>query len=466
MFKKYTLIFSLILVGLASTAQTTIKTGYFLPGMLNRHKINPSAINDMAYVGVPIVSDLNMQVATNLGAGKLLFPLPDGQLTTFMNSAVGTKEFLAALAPVNNLDVNLGVDILSGGFHAGNAYHTIALSLHSYSNANIPYALFDFMKSGMTSPAVTQYNIRNLQLRTTNYIDLAYGYARHINESWSVGGKLKLLVGLADLTAKINNMDILMSENEWTINSHGTLDVAAPGNLDFKTAEDGSINNFSLNNFGVAGLGAAIDLGATYRTPVEGLTVSFSVIDLGFISWSKSARAATNSNPFSFKGFSDIAIGNEGGIPLDKQVTDLKNQVMDLINFYPEQGTRVRTTMLRPTLNAGIEYELVPDRFSFGLLSSTRFDPSFTITELILSANYRPCNWFNMALSADWSNVSWSWGALINFCPKFINFFVGFDYFLTDITPQWIPMRSASPMLSLGLNVPIGHRYRYYKNRR
>ncbi|MEG2098912.1 MAG: DUF5723 family protein [Mucinivorans sp.] len=466
MIKKYILFAFTALFCLTSVAQTSIKSGYFLPGMFNRHKLNPSAINRTAYVGVPIVSDLNLQVSTNLGAGKLLFPMAGGGLTTFMNGSVGATDFLSALAPNNHFDFNLSTDILSGGFYAKDAYHTINFGLRSFSGANIPYALFDFMKSGMTSPDVTQYHIENLRLRTTNYLDLAYGYARQINEHWTVGAKLKVLFGLADVNARIDKMDISMSQDEWLVNSQGILDVAAPGNLTFKTAIDGSINGFALNNIALAGAGAAIDLGATYRTPVEGLTLSFSIIDLGFIVWDRSSRATTSSNPFVFKGFDNIPTGGGGGIPLDQQINDLKDQAMKLIKFNAQAGTSARTTMIRPTLNVGIEYEIVPETFSVGLLSSTHYDPSFTVTELILSANYRPNSWFNAALTADWSNVSFSWGAIVNFCPRFINFFVGFDYFLTDITPQWIPMNNANPMVSVGLNVPILKRDKYIRNRR
>lgn len=465
--KKHIIIIALAALSLPSLAQTTLKSGFYLPGMLNRHKINPAVINDSdGYIGIPALSDITIKGATNLGIGKLLFPMQGGGLTTFMNKSIEPSKFLSGLNQMNNLEADVSLDILSAGFRAGQSYNTIALGLESYTSAFLPYALFDFMKSGMTSPDVTHYSIKNLTARTTNYMHLSYGYARPIGSDWTVGAKIKFIVGLANVNARIDHMDIAMSQNEWLVRSHGTLDAAGPGNIRYTTGSDGAISGFSLNNINVAGYGAGIDLGATYQTPVEGLKVSLAVVDLGFISWNTNAMAKTDSKEFSFKGFQDISGGGSQNRPIDEQVNDLKNQVMALFKFYPEVGSSRITTSLRTTLNVGVEYDLVPDIFSFGLLSSTRFTDVFTLSELILSANYRPCSWFNMAVTGDFSNVATSFGAIINLCPKFINFYAGVDFMLTEITPQFIPMRSGSPMVSIGLNVPIYKCHKYYKSRR
>lgn len=466
--KKHIIITALITLSFSSLAQTTLKSGFYLPGMLNRHKINPAVINDSdGYVGIPILSDFTVRAATNLGVGKFLFPMQGGGLTTFMNGLVSPSEFLSGLSPMNSIEADLSLDILSGGFRAGESYNTISLGLESYTSAYIPYAMFDFMKSGMSSPGVTHYSIKDLTARTTNYMHLSYSYAREIGSDFTVGAKVKFLVGLADVNAQINRMDISMSQNEWLVRSHGTLSTAAPGNFRYQTSSDGSVNSFSLNSLNVAGYGAGIDLGATYRTPVDGLKVSLAVVDLSFISWNSNATAKTPEGEFSFKGFQDIPAGGDAsGRPVEEQLEDLKNQAMSLFKFYPEAHQASRVTSLRTTLNVGVEYDLVPDIFSFGLLSSTRFTDVFTLCEFILSANYRPCHWFNMAVTGDFSNVATSFGTVLNLCPRFINFYVGVDFMLTNVSPQFLPIRSGSPTVSFGLNVPINKRHKYYKSRR
>lgn len=461
--KKYILTILAIFSFGATFAQPVIKSGYFLNGMPNRHKINPAIMPERGYVGIPFLSDVSLATATNMGVGKFLFPMKNGGLTTFMNGAVSADQFLSGLSERNNLDVDVNVEIFGMGFYSGKSYNTIGINLRSYTGAYLPYSLFDFMKSGMTS-ANTSYNIENITARTTNFVDIAYGYSRAINSDITVGAKVKFLVGLADVEAKIDQMNVRMSQNEWLVSSGGSMTMAGMG-LRFVGGDNSKFfPGLKSDGFEVGGFGLGVDIGATYKTPVRGLNVSLALVDLGFISWNNSSRASSVTDEFRFNGFQDIPIGGVGsGRPVGDQLEDLKNQALDLFRFEAEAGTKSRTTSLRTTLNVGVEYEFFPDKFSVGLLSSTRFSRERTLSELIVSANYKPKSWFNAALTADISNVAFSWGALINFCPSFINFFAGVEFMLGDVTPQFLPMRSGSPRISFGLSVPLAKQSRYYE---
>lgn len=460
--KKYILT-ALAFVSLsAAFAQPIIKSGYFLNGMPNSHKINPAIMPERGYVGIPFISDISVSAATNMGVGKFLFPMKDGGLTTFMNGAVSADQFLSGLSSRNNVNVDVNLEIFGMGFYSGKSYNTIGINLRSYTGTSLPYSLFDFMKSGMTS-ANTSYNIENITARTTNFVDIAYGYSRAINSDITVGGKLKFLVGLADVEAKIDHMNVRMSQKEWLVSSRGSMTVAGMG-LRFVNGNDNELlSGLKSDGMEIGGFGLGVDIGATYKTPVPGLNVSLALVDLGFISWNNASRASTLADEFRFDGFKDIPIGGVGsGRPIEDQFEDLKDQALDLFRFEAEAGTKSRTTSLRTTLNVGVEYEFFPDKFSVGVLSSTRFSKDLTLSELIVSANYKPKSWFNAALTADISNVAFSWGALINFCPSFINFFAGVDFMLGDITPQFLPVRSGSPRVSIGLSVPLARQRKYY----
>ena len=54
-------------------------------------------------------------------------------------------------------------------------------------------------------------------------------------------------------------------------------------NLDKKYIDD---IDFDAGKIGIAGYGFGIDLGASYKI-LDNLTVSASILDLGFISWQK-----------------------------------------------------------------------------------------------------------------------------------------------------------------------------------
>lgn len=445
----------LVAAGVCSTAVgQTAKSGYFLPGMLNRHKINAAVENRFNYVGIPVISDLNVGFATNMGLGKFIFPMQGGGLTTFMNGSVSASEFLGKLPSVSTLSGDFSMDILAGGFHAGRSYQTIALTLRSQMAGNVPYSLFDFMKSGMSSPDVTNYRIKNLELKTTNYAEIAWGYSRSINSQWRVGGKAKFLVGLAEANAKISQMDIEMSSDQWTVTSEGVMDGTAVIPIEFKTGNDGAVSGINTGKgVNVKSFGFAIDAGVVYK-PAPRWTVSLGVTDFGFMSWDGMAYAQTNADPFKFNGFKNIGDG-----PIEDQFNVLKEQALQLFKFYPaKNGEKTRrTSMLNATINVGGEFEIFEDLFSVGVLSTTKIDKVFTYTGVLISANYRPStSWFNAALTFDVSNIATSMGAVINFCPEYFNLFVAVDYMLWKHSPQLIPINSAAPAVSLGLSIPFG----------
>ena len=56
--------------------------------------------------------------------------------------------------------------------------------------------------------------------------------------------------------------------------------------------------DFDSGKLGIAGYGFGIDLGVSYKI-MDNLTVSASVLDLGFISWTKGATKIASANPES-----------------------------------------------------------------------------------------------------------------------------------------------------------------------
>ncbi|MEG1607013.1 MAG: DUF5723 family protein [Mucinivorans sp.] len=468
--KIYKIYISALLVVVGSTnlcwSQSALRSSYFLDGMLTNHHFNPAIQGEYGYVGIPIIGSFNIGLNSNVGLANFLFPTNTG-LTTFLSSSVSGADFLSALDSKNRIAADIQTSILAGGFWAWGGYNTVDVNFKSFTNANIPYEMFDFLKSGMSSAQGNTYKMENIMASTNNYIDIAFGHSRKIGDKWTVGVKVKFVLGMANVQANINRLDATLTGDKWLIDMQGQLDVSAPGAV-FKTNDKGDVSSVDLMKkpFGEGlGYGAAIDFGATFK-PSERFTISLAVIDLGFISWGKSYRASNHDQQFLFDGFSNIAVGPDGtGLPLDKQLTSLKDDLSNLIKFKPTDGAISNTRMLRTTINLGVEYNLVPEKFSFGLLATARFAEHHTVFQGLLSANYRPAKWFEMALSAGMSsNTSFSWGGVINFCPRFINFFVGADFVTMRLAPQMVPLHNTNMLISVGLNVPLARNREVRKN--
>ena len=92
-FKLYILAGALAAGSILASAQEASRSGYFLEGYNFRHMLNPAFAPENNYVSMPVLANLGVGVNSNLGVNTFLYKLPNGQLTTFMNSSVGQTNF-------------------------------------------------------------------------------------------------------------------------------------------------------------------------------------------------------------------------------------------------------------------------------------------------------------------------------------------------------------------------------------
>ena len=90
-----------------------------------------------------------------------------------MSSSVSREEFLGNLKTNNQINTNFGLTILSAGFYGCGGFNTIELGVKSNSSVNLPYELFNFMKTGMDQEV---YHIKNFAANSNNYVELALGH--------------------------------------------------------------------------------------------------------------------------------------------------------------------------------------------------------------------------------------------------------------------------------------------------
>ena len=463
-------------VALGGSAQS-LRSAYFLEGYLYRHQLNPAFMPERDYFSIPALGNMNITLQGNVGMSDFLYKSdnPLYSLTTFMNSSVGTDEFLKKLHRSNRMNTNVDLTILSFGFRKWGGFNTFDINLRSRTSANLPYSLFDFMKSGMSAVEGNTYHIENVAVRTNNYVETSFGHSRQLLDGkLGVGAKFKLLFGVGNADGRIESMDVKMTQDQWHITAKGNIDGSLKGAY-FKTKEEQDDNDrptgrreldgFDIDSPGLGGFGLAVDLGATYKMDdfVEGLVLSASLLDFGFISWNNHLNASNDgSREFLFDGFTDIAFNDkDGGKDLDAQVDDLGDDLADLFKFYDNGQKGRRATMLSATLNFGAEYALpYYKKLRFGFLSTTYINRPFTWTEGRFSANVAPVGWFDASVNYGCSKFGSSLGLVLNFHPKGFNFFIGTDHMLTKVNPQFVPVGNANGNISFGFNITLGDKTR------
>lgn len=449
-----------ILFGIATTATAQpLKSAYFLERMPLRHQLNPALIPERGYFTLPVLGNMSMSLSSDLNYTTFIYPSDGNKLNTFLSPSISAEEFDKKLRDRNVLNADLGLSIISFGFHKWNGFNTFDISLHSSISMTLPGDLFRFLKNGNEEGTTTQYDLKDVSAYADAYVEVALGHAHRINDQWAVGAKLKALLGGAQANAHFERLTLTMSEEQWKIESYGVADLSCAGAQLETDEETGEISGFDFNTdeLGLAGGGAGIDLGVTY-TPIENLIVSMAVTDIGFISWNKNLRGVTPEGEVIYDGFtgigSDDYTGEDGESQnvFDDQVDELTDDLKALIEFREGDAPSKRTTWLSPALTVGAEYQLLKNHISVGLLSTTRFYKNNTHTSLMGSINFKPFRWFMLGLNGTVSNLDNSFGAVLNVGPLFI----GADISTMRVTPEFIPLGDLAANINFGLSIPLG----------
>lgn len=454
----------LVVVGYGATAQN-VNSGYFTDELLFRHTMNPAYANERNYISIPGIGNLNVKLQGNFGYEDVimhnpLYPNESGKrMTTFMNPYISAEDALDGFSSGNNRIVgDVNITLLSAGFKKWGGYNTIELNSKTSFGAALPYELFEFAKNTGNK----NYDIGDINVNAQSYVELAFGHSRKINEKLRLGAKFKLLFGIARGDIEFKDVKAeLANDEKWTISGTATADVSMKGfkylseEKEYKEADRGTyehVNDVDVDGTGLGGFGMAIDLGGIYKINKD-WTVSASILDLGFISWSNDMRAVNRAQSFTFDGFHDVSVTDSHGEEIDIKADRYGDQLADFANLKDEGDRGGRTTGIGATVNVGCEYVLpVYRKIKFGLLSSTRIRSSYTWTEGRLSANYTPLKWLDGGINFAVNSFTTSFGWVLNVHPKGYNFFIGMDHLLGKMSKEAIPLSSNANM-AIGMSI-------------
>lgn len=451
--KIFALTVALLATSMVAGAQS-MRTGYFLKGYAYRYRLNPALMNDQHYLSLPLLGEINLKTTGNLGLSNFIYDSPDGSgLMTFMHPSVSADDFLDGINKSNFVALDYDMTLLSTGFFAFGGYNTLDIGLHSHSAFNIPYDMFRFMKSlgGGT------YSFENLNLATRNYIDVAIGHAHNINGDLTIGARFKVLLGAAYANMLVEKMNVEMAGERWMIDAKGAVSAAVGGN--FTYGSDGKLNGYDNIVPGLNGFGLGFDLGVTYDLSsvlTEGLIVSASITDLGYMKWNNVSKAGFDPEPFVFDGFDNISTSAEQGATIDDQMEAIEKDLTGMF-VLADNGTADESEALSSTLHLGVEYKMpFYDKLSAAFLYTTRFDKIYPYHQFSLMLNLSPVNWFNIALSGTTSTLGMNLGAMINIHCTGFNLFFGSDCFLARLNKQYIPLDNMNANIAFGINIPFG----------
>ena len=437
--------------GMAQTA----KSAYFMDGTFHNFRINPAMKAERGFFSLALG---NMSIATNGNVGVSHFLYPDGdQLTTFMSGKVDQDEFLGRLPEYARLGMNFDETLFGLGFRLLGGYTSFSVSVHSNTSMALPKGFFEFAKKGLQDQ---HYNFSGINMHSMNYAAATLGYSREVYKGLRVGVNLKYLMGLAYTDFTFDRFNIELSEDRWRIEGHAQAQAALGSEVYFED-EDASLDALRMGPLASAAKGFAVDLGVVYdmKEFVPGLTVSASVVDLGSINWQYMMSIENNGEPICWEGLKDANIDNMG-TALEEELEKLgekAEKIMDLeVNDIHSESTKLGATMY-----VGAEYNMPFYKpLSVAMLYGKRFSPyAYSGWDDIRGfVNIAPLKWFEASANVGYSTFGTSLGWMLNFHPAGVNFFVGSDYMITKVTPQFIPVNNLNSHVTLGVNLALGKR--------
>lgn len=443
---------ALAVAPVASMAQNT-QSGYFVDDYTYRYEMNPAMGNSKGFFGMPALSNLNIGFGGNLHLSSLLYNI-NGRTTTFLNPGVGTAEAMSRFSDVNKIGVGFKYNILSAGFKAFGGYNTFSVNARASVNTSLPKAIFSLLKEGVSNRT---YDITDIRANAIGYAEVSLGHSHDINKHWRVGANVKLLVGAGSISADLDHASLELGTDSWRVVSEGQLRANIKGmtfehDVNSRTGHE-YVSGFDFENGGVNGYGVALDLGVVYKAQfLKGLTLSASLLDLGFINWKNDLVASTNGAQVFDTDRYTFNVDDDATNSFDNELDKIKDDFSALYELNDMGDAGGRSQMLHATFNIGAQYEFpLYRKLSFGLLNTTCLAGKFTTTDFRVSANVAPCKIFSCGANVGGGTYGFNFGWILNFHVTGFNLFAGMDHTPGKLAKQGVPL-SSNGQLNLGLN--------------
>lgn len=511
--KRFILAALVAMLTISASAQQ-VTTLYFLENAPMRHTINPAFQPvSQGFINFTPLGWSQFGIGDNsLTMSDIFFIDPaTGNTITPLHPNADKSKFLKQLRSMTYLNGDVTIGFLNMGFRIkDNGYLTIGINERIEMGATVPKSIFEFALGGgmknLSNGAQNIVGLSGLGAGASIYTEIEGGYSHKINDQWTVGGKLKVLLGTAYVGLNNKQLNLYADTEWWKIGGTMQLDVAGPINgdylaqyvggktgkeiydgisgkdpsaekldidklIDYKT--DGKVDTKKLMKMAVpSGYGAAIDLGFTWK-PIEQLQVSAAITDLGFIYWTKATRfeCTLDSSQVKFEGAGNIEYSKykdeNGNFNTQMLMDTVTNNLINMLNGvrFGDGQKKGFARMTSARLNIGLDANFWDNRVGIGVVSATRLYNARLYEEVTFGAAFRPVNWFNIAVSyslmnnGKYSNI----GAGIGFMPyDGINLTLAMDYIPTSYAKlpnsdkYVLPYKAKMVNLALGFSICWG----------
>ena len=288
--KKYILFFILAITSSINAQQQLSFSFGEIPQNL---MLNPGAeTNFKSHYGIPVFSNLSFR------AGFTGFTLADLFLNDSRDFNLKFEEVLNKIDSDDYININTVVEVLSAGLRIDDKTYVSfgfyeELDLITYFPKDITELVYYGNEPFLNRP----FSISELVMKADMLGVLHAGMSRKVDEKLTIGGRLKIYSSSLNIETNNNSGTITATTNNTNI-IRQTLD-----NLDAEIRTSGitDSNDVFSNTLLGGNLGLGFDVGLTYHFSPQ-LEFTGSIIDVGFIKYSKNIRNYTAKGNYILDG--------------------------------------------------------------------------------------------------------------------------------------------------------------------
>ncbi len=468
---RKTIISAVLLAASLAGAKAQDKTLYYMTRVPQASFLNSSATPDFStYVGFPGLS--NVSAAYNNSSFALVDVLKKGTGLQRDSLVFDIDGLSKNIGKMNFIRVDNNIDLLSFGFRVNRFYGHFNISSKTSAGYSYPKGLVDLRYGNydFKTNRPRTINLNDMAVNGFSYVELGLGLSQEVNEKLSVGGRFKVLSGLAAIRTSKLKANIVTSDDfqKSTLNVDAEMFVSAP-NLTFGYDSEGKINDVSFDDNGANGskdykigsnLGLGVDFGATYKMN-DKLTFYGSLVDLGFIRWNSNGYKVVSKGNYDFSG-ADITPDENGDVDFDKAMEAIGDTLKS--KFTPTDKKAKFTTLLKTKAYFGATYSAL-NWLNCGALLRGGFYGSYFDPAVTLSANATPFKALAFSLTYSIYNRSMNnFGAGIVVGGKPIQLYIVTDNILSrmvnlkgdDGSSLLVPGYTRSMNIQFGINLFFG----------
>lgn len=473
--KCATLLLAMLMAMLTVSAQETPLTHFMY---LNPHQLrtDPSAEVQLlynGYVAVPAIGNIGIGLYNSSIRYKNLFETDDEGYPISLTA----NKFANSLKQKNNfLHLDLDEELLGFGFRfAKKFFFTFDYRLRGNANISFSKDLIGFPLMGNLH-YLGEDNPAKLALgiHATLYQEMSLGIQHQLTSKISWGAHAKLLFGAFNVNTRKLNATITTNEDDYSMflqyDADARLASAIPIqlNLGNGTYEVTMADlEWSLLGNAFKNMGAGIDLGFRYKL-TDKVTLSASLLDIGFIHWKTSAQQVSSAlsdgghfyhdGGFLFSGLSEddiMQLADEDG----------RSAFLDsLADYFPLNSEAISgySTALNPRILIQGQYDLNKSNriilLAQGTFVKNNFRPALTV-----AYNGHFFNVFDICLSYTLAPKSYdNLGVGLGFDVGPVNVF----FTAHNIIPAINWTRWSKITASAGIVVNWGHIRKYWEERK